>query len=113
MSERELPDVVVFDRMSPAIRRLIGNCAITDKVKLVDRTSMLGGNGIVTEVQPTLLPVHMWSTGEKVLWTYLASLAGQGTCNLYELANYFRGSGYIVQIIEAFESVAGLVGADE
>jgi len=111
MTERELPDVVVFDNMSRPVRVLIAHSPIADKVKLFDRGSMIGAAGMVTEVQPQLLPLHMWSTGEQVFWQYLASLAGQGQVNLYELANYFRGSGQIVAIRDAFESTCGLVDA--
>jgi len=112
VNERELPDVVVFERMPVAVRGLISNTLLSGLIRTVERESIIPGGGMVTECVP-VNPPFVWSTGEQVLWQYLASLAGMGTVNLREVALMFRSSGYIVQIVEAFEAVAGLVGADQ
>lgn len=85
---RWLPDVVVFDRCPFELRELVAHSSLLDKVRFVDRSSMIGAAGIVTEIQATFLPVPMWSSGEKVLWQFIASLAGQGAVNLQELFNH-------------------------
>jgi hypothetical protein len=99
----ELPDVIVFDHLPSEVRDLIEVTSIAGTVQFVDRSSMIGAAGIVTEIHPIIPPVA-WSSGEQVLWAFVASLAGQGEVNLHQLINYYRRE--LAEILVAISSVA-------
>jgi hypothetical protein len=105
---RELVDVIAFDNMPVAVRRLSTDTALAGLVQLRDRPSMFGTAVQVTEWHPVNPPM-VWSSGEQLLWQYVTALASQGEVNLGKLANQFWNSGYIILITEAFEAVCGLV----
>lgn len=44
------------------------------------------------------LPVASWSTGERLLWTFVMSLAGRARIDLQSFTSYFRHSDLREQI---------------
>lgn len=107
MNSDDLPAVIVFDNIPDAVHWLVQHSVLAGKVREMDRPSLIP-TMVTTEISSSGLPITAWSTGEQVMWGYLASLAGMGTTDLYEVANFFRGSGYALRIVAAFVSVMGL-----
>lgn len=66
-----------------------------------------------TEFTAGTLPVTSWSTGEQLLWTFAASVAGNGTMiSLGPFTDYFRGSWELSeQIFDVFALAMSSPGA--
>jgi hypothetical protein len=69
------------------VLRLIETSPIEDKITVERRTSHLTGGKVVSLEDRT---GYVWSTGENMLWDFIASLAGQEKINLGETAAHFR-----------------------
>lgn len=54
------------------------------------------------------LPPAAWSTGERMLWDFARSVAGQGTVNLYQFLSYFKHSPLRPQIHRVWVASLGV-----
>lgn len=104
MTTTTLPEVEVIPvdgRIRFVVQFLIEGSSLADKVSQDERPAMIG-NTTVLELRPAALPFSAWSTGEQLLWQFIASLAGKQAVNLGDLANYFRGSPESHRMLAAF-----------
>jgi hypothetical protein len=103
--DAERVEAVTFEENSLlriAVDELLADTSLGEHVVKKLRPAMFGmGRGAV-EFWPGPLPVAAWSSGEKSLWLFLASLSGHQPINLYGLAAQFKGTpeaGHITKII--------------
>ena len=94
-------DAIAFDYgiLTEAVDVLIEAC-LPDKLTSTTRPRMYGSNFVI-EYTVDGLPTYVWSTGEKLLWDLLASLAGRGAVNLAQLADYYSGTDEWPLILKA------------
>jgi hypothetical protein len=85
-----------------AVRDLLADTSLGEHVIRRERDGMFGVGRSMIEYVPGPLPVAAWSTGEKGLWLFLASMSGHQPINLYGLAAQFKGTpeaGHISNLI--------------
>jgi len=94
-------DAIAFDYgiLTEAVDALI-EAYLPDKLTSTTRPRMYGSNFVI-EYTVDGLPTYVWSTGEKLLWDLLASLAGRGAVNLAQLADYYSGTDEWPLILKA------------
>lgn len=84
-------EAIAFDqRLGLLVRQLLDDCGLGHRVKMTSRPAMYNPERRVI----TLIPVHLerWSSGERLIWAFGASLGGLGEVNLAEVASALRGS---------------------
>jgi hypothetical protein len=102
--EAERIPAVTFEEggLRIAVDDLLEDTSLGENVVRQRRDNVLGIGRPVYEYWPGPLPVASWSSGEKSLWLFLASLSGHQPINLYGLAAQFRGTpegGHITKLI--------------
>lgn len=96
---------VVFEAgvLEQAVEKLLEDTSLGENVVRQTREAMFGMGRNAITYRPGALPIEAWSTGEKSLWLFLASLAGHQPINLYGLAAQFKGTpeaGHIATIVQ-------------
>ena len=91
--DAEKIEVVVLDNgaMRQAVDDLLADTSLGEHVFRAEAEARWGGP-TTCQYQPGALPIAAWSTGEKSLWLFLASLNGHQPINLYGLAAQFKGT---------------------
>jgi hypothetical protein len=115
MSTVEAHKVLAFDNPPYELRELFTEGLLRDLVTITTRDSLVDrphpGN-LVMVVEVTGLPVEAWSTGERVLWDFCLSLAGQPKSetnfSLFDLMSFFKGSAQGELIANAFAAFMGV-----
>ncbi len=82
-----------------------------DTIVMVEYRDSIVGNGRVTTLVP-MRPLDSWSSSERVMWSFLTSVAGRGQSSMRDLAGYFRSTfvtGRILAVINAM--MTGMVPA--
>lgn len=100
-SERER-ESLAFDTgpVSAAVSDLVRR-HFNDLITVTRWESMLGGD--VTVLIPAY-SVDAWSSGEYVMWQFLASVAGKGQVVMREVAGYFRDTDVARSIMAVVEA---------
>ena len=103
---------IVFDGgpLVQCVLRLLEGSAIEDKIDISYSNSLVAG-------KPELLVLtdqteYHWSTGEELLWCFIASLAGQGKIDLHEVAGYFKPTAMAPWMVTCLAELFGVDPAD-
>lgn len=93
-----------------AVIDLLVASSISPWVKSTRRDGMFGGS--VWEFAVTgPVPPEAWSTGEKLLWQFVLSIAsGRGSVDLQQLTTRFRGTLLAESIVDVIEAALGREG---
>jgi hypothetical protein len=90
--------------LTKVVDELIERC-LPDKLIRSSREAMLGHYFII-EYTTDSLPTYVWSTGERLLWDLLTSLAGRGAVNLSLLSSYYSGTDEWPLILKAIGALS-------
>lgn len=110
------PSVLAFDgkMLGYAVKELLESTSLGDHVETRFRDSAVGvGQVLEVHVREDAPRPSAWSSGEKVLWAYAASLAGQGEVDLRDLAGHFDLRTDLATSGRLVSCLAALLGADE